>query len=244
MLLEAIGSRLRSRRVEAGLTQSALADAAGVSPRFLVQLEKGEGNISVQRLSGVCSALNITFEDLFRGLGPGAGLKVALVGLRGAGKSTVGAALAHRLGVAFVELDERVQERSGMSLGEIFELRGEAGYRQVEAQVLDDLLQDPAPMVIATGGSLVTAPETWRGLRARARTAWLTARPESHLQRVMAQGDLRPMRGRPQARQELEAILRSRAPLYGQAERSVDTDRVGVAGAVDALADWLGRPTG
>jgi XRE family aerobic/anaerobic benzoate catabolism transcriptional regulator len=244
MLLHTLGRRLRARRLGLGLTQQDLAAQADVSPRFLVQLEKGEGNISVQRLASVCAALRLPLDELFAGLGAGGLSKVALVGLRGAGKSTVGAALATQLDVAFVEIDDRVQDAAGMSLGEIFELKGEVGYREVEAQVLEAVLADPAPAVLATGGSIVTSDDSWRRLRDRARTVWLQARPASHLTRVMAQGDLRPMRGRPHARQELEAILAARAPLYGQAELAVDTDALGVAGTVDAVCDWLGAPNG
>ena len=116
MLLESIGARLRARRVERGLTQAALAEAAGVSPRFLVQLEKGTGNISVQRLAGVCAALALPLEQL-AGLGPGGQDKVALVGLRGAGKSTIGAALGAHLSRRFVELDALAEDAAGMSSG-------------------------------------------------------------------------------------------------------------------------------
>jgi XRE family transcriptional regulator, aerobic/anaerobic benzoate catabolism transcriptional regulator len=238
MLLTAIGARLKRRRAELGLTQAALAREASVSPRFLVQLEKGEGNISVQRLHAVCAVLQLPLERLFRGLGPDDRAKLALVGLRGAGKSTIGAQLAARLDQPFVELDRLVEDAAGMSLGEIFEIRGQEGYREIEVRVLDDVLAAPGGAVIATGGSLVTAPDTWARLRAGARTAWLRATPASHLERVMAQGDLRPMRGRPQARAELEGILDTRAPLYAQADVSLDTDALGVQGAVDRLAAW------
>lgn len=238
MLLSAIGSRLKRRRVEVGLTQAALAREASVSPRFLVQLEKGEGNISVQRLHAVCAVLQLPLERLFRGLGPDDRAKVALVGLRGAGKSTIGALLAARLAQPFVELDRLVEDAAGMSLGEIFEIRGQEGYREIELRVLGEVLAAPGRAVIATGGSLVTAPDTWARLRAGARTVWLRATPGSHLERVMAQGDLRPMRGRPQARAELESILDTRAPLYAQADVSLDTDALGVLGVVDRLAAW------
>ncbi|MEC7946836.1 MAG: shikimate kinase [Myxococcota bacterium] len=238
MLLCAVGGRLRQRRVELGLTQAALAREAGVSPRFLVQLEKGEGNISVQRLHAVCAVLGLSLARLFEGLGPDDRGKLALVGLRGAGKSSIGERVAARLSVPFIELDRLVEDAAGMSLGEIFEIRGQEGYREIEARVLDEVLGAPGRAVIATGGSLVTAPDTWARLRAGARTAWLRASPSSHLERVMAQGDLRPMRGRPQARAELEAILDTRAPLYAQADVSLDTDALGVDGAVARLAAW------
>lgn len=238
-LLTHIGARLRRRRNALGLTQASLAREAGVSPRFLVQLEKGEGNISVARLAEVCTVLELPLSSLFQGLGPGGPELIALVGLRGAGKSTVGAELADRLGWAFVELDARVSDEGGMRLGEIFELRGEAHYRLLEERVLRRILADGTPMVLATGGSLVTSATSWALLREHARTAWLQAPPEAHLQRVMAQGDLRPMRGRPNALQELREILDERAPLYGEADVWIETEELGVEGAVERLLRWV-----
>ena len=224
-LLPTIGDRLRARRLALGLTQAALSRAAGVSVRFLVQLEQGEGNISVNRLAEVCGALQLSLEALFAGLGPGAPQKVALVGLRGAGKSTVGAALADALGAPFVELDRRVEERAGMRLGEVFELRGEVYFRSVEAAVVDEVLAEPGPAVLAAGGSLVTAASPWARLRERAYTVWLRADPEVHFRRVME----------PLA--ELRAILDERAPLYAQAALTLDTDRLGVDGVVSRIAE-------
>ena len=238
-LLVLVGRRLRRRRIELDLTQAVLVREAGVSPRFLVQLEKGVGNISVSRLADVCAALEISLSDLFAGLGPGGPPRVALVGLRGAGKSTVGRALAARRGWRFVELDREVETLAGMRLGELFELRGEAGYRQLETRAVTALLGAEHPFVVATGGSIVTRGETWRQLRAHTRTAWLQAPPESHLERVRAQGDLRPMRGRPDPLGELRAILAERAPLYGEADVALDTEALGPQGTVDALCDWL-----
>jgi len=207
-----------------------------VSPRFLLQLEKGAGNISVSRLADVCESLDLSLSDLFRGIGPGRPSKIALVGLRGAGKSTVGSELAGVLDVDFIELDALVEAEAGMSLGEIFELRGEAHFRTLEREVLERVLREPGPAVIAAGGSIVTAPETWRRLQEGARTVWLQASPASHLERVRAQGDLRPMRGRPNAQKELEAILEERSGLYAEADLHLDTDGLGVHGVVEALA--------
>ena len=231
-----VGARLRGRRLEWGLTQAELARRAGVSPRFLLQLEKGQGNISVIRLADVCDALDLSLSALFQGIGPGRPKKIALVGLRGAGKSTVGLKLAETLHTEFVELDRLVEQEAGMSLGEIFELRGEAHFRTLERKVLERVLRSPDRAVIAAGGSIVTAPDTWKRLQEGARTVWLQASPASHLERVRAQGDLRPMRGRPNAQKELEAILLERSNLYAQADVHLDTDGLGVHGVVDALA--------
>jgi XRE family aerobic/anaerobic benzoate catabolism transcriptional regulator len=235
-LLHAIGQRLRAQRVRVGLTQAQLAESSKVSPRFLVQLEKGEGNISVQRLAAVCAELSLPLSKLFEGLGPGQSEKIALVGLRGAGKSTIGAALARRLGVEFVELDAEISARAGMSIGEIFELWGEAHYRSLEDRVLAEVLGRQVELVVAAGGGIVTSVTAWKRLQEGAQTVWLRASPASHLARVQAQGDLRPMRGRADAQGELRAILAEREPLYSRAQRVVDTDRLGIEGVVELLA--------
>ena len=236
-VLHTIGTRLRARRLEWALTQSELASRAGVSPRFLVQLEQGQGNISVGRLAEVCEALDLPLSELFRGVGQAKSRKIALVGLRGAGKSSVGARLAAKTGATFVELDGLVEEEAGMTLSEIFELRGESHYRALEREVLERTLRQKGSIVIAAGGSVVTAPETWRRLQEGTQTVWLQASPASHLARVRAQGDLRPMRGRPNAKAELEAILAERAGLYAQADVHMDTDGMGLDGVVSALAN-------
>ena len=147
------------------------------------------------------------------------------MGLRGAGKSAIGEAVAERLGVPFVELDALVAREAQMTLESIFEIHGERYYRAIEREVLRRLLDEGAPAVIATGGSLVTDPETWGLLRSRARTVWLKATAREHWDRVVRQGDVRPMRGRPRAMNELKSLLAAREPLYALAEASVDTSR-------------------
>jgi XRE family transcriptional regulator, aerobic/anaerobic benzoate catabolism transcriptional regulator len=228
-LLEGLGVAVRSLRTERGLTLRALAKTAGVSERFLVQLEAGEGNISVARLEDVAEALGTSGAELLgqasrakAGNADGPGV-IALVGLRGAGKSSIGAAVAKRLGVPFIELDEAIVREAQMTLATIFEIHGEAYYRAMERDVLRRLLDSGKPAVIATGGSIVTDPETWGLLRSRARTVWLRASPREHWDRVVEQGDVRPMRGRPRAMNELKQLLTSRTPLYEQASVTIDT---------------------
>lgn len=241
MLLAQLGARIRALREARGWTRAQLAARAGISLRFLADVEHGAGNLSVQRLSELCQALGVSLASVFSGLGeraaPG---KLALVGLRGAGKSSVGAALATALGWQFVEVDQRVEQAAGLRLGDLFEYHGAGRYRELEREVLTALLDDPGEHVLATGGSVVTASDTWELLRARARTVWLHASPESHLSRVEAQGDFRPMRGRADALTELKDILRARSPLYAQAQRTVETEGRTVADVAAELAAWVG----
>jgi len=148
---------------------------------------------------------------------------VALLGVRGAGKSTVGERLARRHAVAFVEVDQRIEAAAGLSLAEIFELHGEAYYRRLERAALDELFASPRAAVLATGGSIVTHADNYALLRGRAVTVWLRARPEDHWNRVIQQGDARPMAENPHAFAELGALLDQRAPLYARAHHAVDT---------------------
>jgi XRE family transcriptional regulator, aerobic/anaerobic benzoate catabolism transcriptional regulator len=165
---------------------------------------------------------------------------IALLGLRGAGKSTVGPRLARKLGTAFLELDAEIERAAGLSLAEIFELHGETYYRRLERETLMRLLAEPAGMVLATGGSIVNDRETYRLLRRRAVTVWLKAKPEDHWNRVLQQGDQRPMAKNPHAMSELRALLASREKLYSEAEHVVDTSRLDVEAVVGTLAHELG----
>jgi XRE family aerobic/anaerobic benzoate catabolism transcriptional regulator len=148
---------------------------------------------------------------------------IALLGLRGAGKSTLGAMAARNLGVPFVELDALVAKHAGMSLPMIFEMHGEAHFRRLEREALKKFLAETDRAVLATSGSIVTDKETYALLRKHAKTIWLRAEPDDHLRRVVAQGDLRPMQGRPAARRELAELLRARHKLYARADLTLDT---------------------
>jgi XRE family transcriptional regulator, aerobic/anaerobic benzoate catabolism transcriptional regulator len=162
--------------------------------------------------------------------------RIALVGLRGAGKTTLGQRAAAALGVPFVELDREVERASGMELSEIFATHGQAMYRHLERQCLETTIQRFDRVVIAAGGSLVTEPATYDLLLSSCFVVWLSARPHEHMGRVLAQGDLRPMAEGPQAMDDLKAILASRTALYGKADAEVDTSAKSEA---EALADLL-----
>jgi XRE family aerobic/anaerobic benzoate catabolism transcriptional regulator len=149
--------------------------------------------------------------------------RIALIGLRGAGKSTLGAALARKLGVAFIELDREIEREAGTSLSEIFLLYGQQGYRRYERRCLEKALEANEHCVIATGGSIVSEPGTYDLLLSTCFTVWLKAEPEEHMARVLAQGDTRPMAGNAQAMEDLRRILQGRGMLYAQADAVVDT---------------------
>ena len=151
--------------------------------------------------------------------------RIALVGLRGAGKSTIGRLLADRFGVPFFELDGLVEQASGLSLSMIFDLYGQPGFRRFERQCLDDLLRSQSRFVVAAGGSLVLEPATYRTLLSSCYTMWLQATPEEHMARVVAQGDMRPMAHNPEAMSDLQRILGEREQLYRQADAIVNTSK-------------------
>jgi XRE family aerobic/anaerobic benzoate catabolism transcriptional regulator len=166
--------------------------------------------------------------------------RVALIGLRGAGKSSLGRLFAERRGVRFVELDREIEREAGMGLAEIFELHGAPGYRRLERAVLERVLAAGEAAVIAAGGSIVTEPETYELLLAHCRTVWVRAAPEEHMQRVVNQGDLRPMKGHDRAMADLRAILAGREALYARADLTLDTSGQKVERSLDELVRLLG----
>ena len=222
-VLGALARRARARRLEKGWTLRKVAERSGVSPRYLVQLESGRGNISVRRLADVARALDTTPAELLADDDGPPPRIVALLGLRGAGKTSVGRRLARRLRVPFVELDRRIEQAADLSLSELFSLHGEDYYRRLERETLQQVLAESRALVLATGGGIVTSPETYALLRRATTTVWLRARPEDHWNRVVRQGDRRPMADHPQAMADLRALLASREPLYAQAAVTVDT---------------------
>ena len=243
-LLAGLGRRTRELRTERHLTLRELGERSGLSTRFLVQVESGEGNISVKNLSLLAGALGTSPAALLAAAesgGPSLPV-IALLGVRGAGKSTIGRRLARRLRVPFLELDRKVEEVAELPLAEIFALHGEAYFRRLEKETLTRLLDEGRPMVLACGGGLVTASDTYALLCRRALTVWLRAEPEDHWNRVVKQGDRRPMADHPQAMSELRRLLRSREPLYGEAAHTVDTSKLTPKAAVAAVASLVAPP--
>jgi XRE family aerobic/anaerobic benzoate catabolism transcriptional regulator len=149
--------------------------------------------------------------------------RIALIGLRGAGKSTLGSRLAKDLGVPFIELDHEVERESGTSLSEVFDLYGQAAFRRYERRALESVIERHGRVVIAAGGSIVSEPATFDLLLSACYTVWLTAAPEEHMSRVVAQGDYRPMAENDEAMEDLRRILSGRTTLYSKADAVVDT---------------------
>ena len=154
----------------------------------------------------------------------------------------VSAALAKRLRLPFFELDSLIEEEAGLSLSQIFEMHGERYYRRLEKEALVRLLASAEPGVLAAGGGIVTDPQTHELLRRSCLTVWLRARPEDHWSRVVAQRDRRPMAGKPNAMEELRALLSEREPFYAGAELTIDTSSTSIQGTVDRIQAALKGP--
>jgi XRE family aerobic/anaerobic benzoate catabolism transcriptional regulator len=150
-------------------------------------------------------------------------MRIALIGLRGAGKSTLGAKLAEETKIPFVELDSEIEKDTGMPLAEIFSLYGQSGYRAIERRTLERVLRDHEDAVLSVGGGVVSEKETFDYLLTNCYTVWIKAQPEEHMSRVIAQGDFRAMAGSDQAMEDLRRILEAREPLYRKADLCLDT---------------------
>ncbi len=239
-ILRELGRRLRAAREGGGLSVTAAATAAKMSRRHLTEAEAGRANLTFLALVRLSQALGSSLTDLVDlSLPPRGAERIALFGLRGAGKTSVGRRLALTLEVPFVELDARVEELAGLQLAELFDLQGGATFARLEAEALEQVLASGRRMVIATGGSVVTRAAAFDRLLRSARTVWLTASPTEHFQRVLDQGDRRPMRDRPRAMDELQAILDERKALYSRCELAVATSGRDVGTVVAEILERL-----
>jgi XRE family aerobic/anaerobic benzoate catabolism transcriptional regulator len=179
---------------------------------------------------------------LMRDFSPGEKVRrkrIALIGLRGAGKSTLGSRLALEMRVPFIELDGEIEKDTGMPLGEIFSLYGQSGYRAIERRTLTRVLAEQEYAVLSVGGGVVSEKDTFDYLLSHCYTIWIKAQPEEHMSRVLEQGDFRAMAGNNQAMEDLRRILESREPLYRQADMELDTSGSSVDASFSRLRTSL-----
>jgi XRE family aerobic/anaerobic benzoate catabolism transcriptional regulator len=247
-----------------------LAKQAGMSERFIAQIELGVGNPSVLSLDAIARALTLDlfdllpavkhdearrralvhlrqlpveeikgFLDAFARVGgamPSArGRRIALVGLRGAGKSTLGGMLAERLGVPFIELDKIIEQDHGAPVATLFEVYGQGTFRRYERDALTRVIAANPAAVIATAGGIAADETTFGQLLEQTYVVWVQASPAEHMRRVREQGDFRPMSHNPSAMNDLVAILDARAPAYGRAHGQLNTSGKSVEDCVDEL---------
>ena len=256
-VMSRLATRVREMRKTQKMPRRVLSEKSGVSPRYLAQLEAGEGNISIALLQRVAAALETRAEDLIAdNPTPGAEAmqianryqaapeavrtavkrlllatgsprsragRICLVGLRGAGKSTLGRMASDALGLRFVELTSEIEAANDMPVPELLALYGADGYRRLEAEVLEKVLSSHDRFVLAVAGGIVAAPRTYESLLKSCHTIWLRTTPGEHMERVRAQGDLRPMTGHPKAMAQLRDLLANRSAEYERAEAQLDT---------------------
>ena len=257
-----IGRLVRLGRAKRGISRRKLADASGISERYLAQIEAGKGNPSAIVLRSVAEAIGVSIVDLLPRNGPhGAararihdlvarapaadlaelagmierrlapppeadrGRRIALIGLRGAGKSTLGAMLAKELGFPFIELNRVIEQEYGARLPLLIEMAGVSTFRRYERTCLESVVERHEAAVIATSGGIVANPDTYALLLRATHVVWIKARPEDHMRRVMAQGDFRPMAQNREAMADLHAILEARGDDYARAKLTLDTSR-------------------
>jgi len=274
-LLTRVAERVRAARAATGLPRRALAELSGVSPRYLAQLEAGEGNISIALLNRVADALGLPIDALIaeRPPLPADAMRVAqlfhaapadvkgrvrallapqassaqraqricLIGLRGAGKSTLGAAAAQALNLPFIELNKQIEARTAMPLSEVMALYGQDGFRDLESELLDEVIAEHDKAIMAVGGGIMSEAGTFARLLERCHTIWIRTSPGEHMTRVRAQGDMRPMAGNPAAMDQLKALLRARTPLYERATAQVDTAGKPVNSSVNDLLTVIAK---
>ncbi len=271
-LLHKVGQRIRTVRESKRLPRRVLSDISGISPRYLAQLENGQGNISIGLLLRVAIALDLKLDWLVSDLDDGSGddsggfrnneadqadvlmilrqyhhaseqtresvaqllrttatlhrqrqQRVCLIGLRGAGKSTLGLLASETSGVPFLELNTEIEKFGGMSVTEIIAMYGPEGYRKFEAAAVDAVADRHEKIIIAAAGGIVTEQSAYETLLSRYNTVWIRTSPEEHLARVSAQGDTRPMEGYPEALTHLREILVDRKNHYERAQMQLDT---------------------
>lgn len=273
-ILHLVGERVRGLRAQRGMTRKMLAQDSSVSERYLAQLERGQGNISIGLLSQIATALQTPLSqlvrdthsesveqtlinDLVRQMTPGnqqralnllyehfstadrGHRRIALIGMRGAGKTTLGRRLARHHDLPFIQLGAKIEELAGMSVPEILALTGRSGYRRYEEQALLESLTNNEFCILETGGGIVSDPHMLNMILTTCFVIWVQATPDEHMQRVIDQGDLRPMQANADAMNDLQQILEERTPFYEKAHARLNTSGRDVEQSFRDLADLV-----
>jgi XRE family aerobic/anaerobic benzoate catabolism transcriptional regulator len=286
-IAQAIGASVQAARSQVALSRKRLAEKAGVSERYLNQLEHGEANVSIGILARVADALAVDLASLipsfrssanrpianamdggFAELVGGMSLSeqqgtieliqsylkdrrrslrgIALLGLRGAGKSTIGGLFAERHRLPFLSVTRAIEARAGMSLSDLFTLGGPDAYRLLENEVVRELAGRDDHIIVETAGGIVSNKDALEIIFNSFKTVWLKATPEEHLQRVIQQGDMRPIRGWPAALETLNALLTQREQEYARADFVLDTsgrEPEACVSELDRIAGAVVRPS-
>ncbi len=268
-LLAEVAQRVRQARETCGISRRELSVRSGVSPRYLAQLESGEGNISIIVLKRIAIALahpmnwllgedeNTSSEmanamELLRRTDKSSrdavmqilkqppirserAQRICLIGLRGAGKSTLGKMFSEETGIPFLELNKEIEKIAGMPVAEVMALYSQEGFRKLEALALDRIADEEDTIILAASGGVVSEPTTFKKLLARFNTIWIKASPQEHMERVLAQGDTRPMTGNPEAMAQLKLILADRKELYARAQGELNTSGISEEQALEKM---------
>lgn len=271
-ILGLVGERVRGLRAQRGMTRKMLARDSFVSERYLAQLERGHGNISIGLLLKIATALQTTLShlvrvensetveqtlvnDFVRHMTPGdqqralnllyehfsaanrKHRRIALIGMRGAGKTTLGRRLAQHHDLPFIQLSAQIEELAGMSVPEILALTGRSGYRRFEQQALKEALTKNKFCILETGGGIVSDPRMLNIILTSCFVIWIQATPDEHMRRVIDQGDMRPMQANTDAMDDLTRILEERTPFYEKAHARLNTTGRDVEQCLRELVD-------
>ena len=241
-LARRIGGHVRALRRARGLPRRVLSEISGVSERYLAQLESGNGNVTVGILHRLSLVFGCAVEDLVAG---GArpntekGHRLALLGVRGGGKTTLGAAISAARGVPFIEMSSQIETVSGMDVGEVISLYGQEGFRRYEEEAIASIIEDHDRVVLAVGGGIVEAAANYDLLLRHFHTIWVKASSAEHIGRVRAQGDERPMAGFAAAEEHLSNMLEQREADFSRADLVISTSGVSADRSVAELQELI-----
>ena len=237
-----IGGCVRTLRQARGMSRRMLSKISGVSERYLAQLETGNGNVTIGILHRLSLVFGCAVEDLVAG---GAkpnlkkGNRLALMGVRGGGKTTLGTAISVKHDVPFIEISKQVRAVSGMDVGEVISLYGQEGFRRYEEEAIASVIENYDKVVIAIGGGIVETRENYDLLLHNFHTVWIKASAAEHIGRVRAQGDERPMAGFAAAEEHLANMLSQRKAEFNRADLVLDTGGVPIDYSVAKLTELI-----